>query len=375
MPGDLAMLTPFGQQRGAVELSQTLFRKQLLPLGKINYKGREINFDKTYLADLAASFRDQAFDQVPFLLAKDDNAHTLDPERFRGEVKGVEVTAKGLDIMLDLTPEAAEMIRKNPRLGVSARIIEGLDRADGKKFPRAIQHVLGTLDPRVTGMSPWQEVSLSEEVSDTLDMTTEEVQMSDTVPSVPAPVPPAPPQATSTQPTSPPPTPTAPSGTSREPRPIMPNIEDENYDDITDDELEALADEAMTQTASSLSSTGRVPVDLIEASNVENRERIQQLELELARQRFVNEARTFIESGVPPVLVELARPILCLPKAPVIDLSNNEHIDVGDLVRDMLEQTKGFIELAKERGSTYNPRDTVEERADEVLSNWSGGKS
>ena len=155
----------------------------------------------------------------------------------------------------------------------------------------------------------------------------------------------------------------------------MPNIEDENYDDITDDELEALADEAMTQTASSLSSTGRVPVDLIEASNVENRERIQQLELELARQRFVNEARTFIESGVPPVLVELARPILCLPKAPVIDLSNNEHIDVGDLVRDMLEQTKGFIELAKERGSTYNPRDTVEERADEVLSNWSGGKS
>lgn len=334
MPGEVALLAPLDRQ-DAIELSSTLWRKQLLPRGTIEYKGRKIKFDSAYLSDLAASFRSQAFDQVAFLLAKDDNSHTMDPERFRGEVKGMEVTDTGLDVLLDLTPEAADLVRRNPRLGVSARIIEGLDRADGKKFPRAIQHVLGTLDPRVTGMASWQEVSLSEEVGDTVDMTTEEVQMSQTVGDPPV-------TETPNSDTDPPeehPEPNTVPGA-----PDLSNIP-EDMDEIT--------------------------LDLVPDQDP-NLQRIEELELKLAKQEFASEARQWIDKGVPPALVMLAKPVLELPKPPVIDLSNHggETIDVAQVLRDILQETTGFIEMATERGHGFSDRDSEADREQSLLDAW-----
>jgi hypothetical protein len=336
MPGEVALLAPLDRQE-AVELSSTLWRKQLLPRGTIDYKGRKINFDDRYLADLAASFRGKAFDQVAFLLAKDDNSHTMDPERFRGEVKGMEVTSKGLDVLLDLTEEAAELVRKNPRLGVSARIIEGLDRADGMKYPRAIQHVLGTLDPRVTGMASWQEVSLSEEVGDTVDMTTEEVQMSQTTGEAPV---------TETPPKSD-------TDSQEHPEPnTVPGAPDLS-NSPTEDEI--LMDLVPDQPA----------VD-------PNLQRIEELELKLAKQEFASEARQWIDKGVPPTLVMLAKPVLELPQAPVIDLSNHggDTIDVAKVLRDILEETTGFIEMAKERGQGFSDGDSEADRETALLDAW-----
>jgi hypothetical protein len=338
MPGEVALLAPLDRQ-DAIELSTTLWRKQLLPRGSIEYKGRKINFDNQYLTDLAAAFRGQAFDQVAFLLAKDDNSHTMDPERFRGEVKGVEVTDSGLDVLLDLTPDAADLVRSNPKLGVSARIIEGLERADGAKFPRAIQHVLGTLDPRVTGMASWQEVSLSEEVVDTVDITTEEVQMSQQT-GTPVVVHDAPPPNT---------VPGAPS----------------------QEELDALAqdadeDEEELVTAALSGSTGTT-IDLATSRRIES------LELELAKQKFITEQRQWIDKGVPPAIVMLAKPILELPQTPVIDLSNHggDNIDVGKVLRDILHETEGFISLAQERGSSAGfEGNNEEQRADALLDAW-----
>lgn len=336
MPGELALLAPLDRQ-DAVELSTTLWRKQVLPLGTIDYKGRKISFDHQYLTDLASAFRGQAFDQVAFLLAKDDNSHTMDPERFRGEVKGVEVTDSGLDVLLDLTPDASELIRSNPKLGVSARIIEGLERADGQKFPRAIQHVLGTLDPRVTGMASWQEVSLSEEVVDTMDITNEEVQMSQ-------------------QTGDPPVVHNAPPPNTVEGAP--------NLDDLEQDALDSEED---LITASLSGSEGQVTLDLA------NTRRIEELELDLARQKFVNEQRQWIDKGVPPHIVMLAKPLLELPNAPVIDLSGHggDKIDVAKVVRDILHETEGFIQLAQERGSSAGFEGQTEEAvADSLLDAW-----
>jgi hypothetical protein len=335
MAGEFALLAPLDRQE-AVELSSTLWRKQLLPRGTINYKGRKISFDDQYLSDLASSFRGRAFDQVAFLLAKDDNSHTMDPERFRGEVKGMEVTDKGLDVLLDLTEDAADLVRKNPNLGVSARIIEGLDRADGAKFPRAIQHVLGTLDPRVTGMTSWQEVSLSEEVGDTVDMTTEEVQMSQTKDE-------APPVETSSSDTDPPAHP--------EPN-TVPGAPD----------------------LSNLPTEEEILMDLVPDQPVTdpNLQRIEELELKLARQEFANEARQWIDKGVPPALVMLAKPVLELPQAPVIDLSNHggDTIDVAKVLRDILEETTGFIEMATERGQGFSDKDSEADREAALLEAW-----
>jgi hypothetical protein len=342
MPGEIALLCPM-DRKDAVSLSRTMWRKQVLPLGTIDYKGRRITFDQQYLTDLAASFKDQAFDQVAFLLAKDDNSHTMDPERFRGEVKGMEVTPQGLDVLLDLTPDAAKLVRKNPKLGVSARIIEGLDRADGKKFPRAIQHVLGTLDPRVTGMASWQEVTLSEEVGDTLDITEEEVQMT-----------------VSGEPTvKPAPTPNP---------PVDPN------QGLTDAEVQAIADQLIAsgeieEDEDEDLDTLKEEVTLSRAANEANASRIEILEAQLAHERYVAEARLLIDSGVPPVLVELARPVLEMPHTAVIELSNNEQVDVQALVRDMLDQTKGFLELARERGHSFTGN-TQEDKEQAILDAW-----
>jgi hypothetical protein len=145
----------------AVELSSRVYRKRILPLATINYRGRKISFDAQYLTDLAQSFNSGAYDQVAFMLADTNNAHTLDPERFRGEVQGVEVGDDGLYATIQVTPEAAKVLEQNPKLGVSARILENYERSDGKQFPRALQHVLGTLDPVIPGLGSWEEVALS----------------------------------------------------------------------------------------------------------------------------------------------------------------------------------------------------------------------
>jgi hypothetical protein len=236
-----------------------------------------------------------------------------------------------LDVLLDLTPDAADLVRQNPKLGVSARIIEDLERADGKTYPRALQHVLGTLDPRVTGMASWQEVALSTVVRDTIDITDKEVRRlplrkrrEESAPEDPA---------------------------------AETNTPEEDVEAET--ELARIAEELRTADLSSTVDVGTNSTD----------ERIRNLELQLARERYTVEAREFIDKGVPPHLVTLAAPILQLPQPPVIELSNNEKIDVAQVLRDILKETEGFLELARERGSALRGQ-SQDDRAQELLDAW-----
>lgn len=141
--------------------SQKVFRKRILPMATINYRGRKISFDRQYLTDLAQSFDAGAYDQVPFMLADASNTHTMDVERMRGEVTGVEVADDGLYATIQVTGTAVGMLEQHPKLGVSARILENYERSDGKNFPRALQHVLATTDPVISGLGDWEEVALS----------------------------------------------------------------------------------------------------------------------------------------------------------------------------------------------------------------------
>jgi hypothetical protein len=59
--------------------------------------------------------------------------------------------------------QGEELLSRNPDVGVSARILEGYERADGEHYEAAIQHALITWDPRITGMKPWEVVGLSNE--------------------------------------------------------------------------------------------------------------------------------------------------------------------------------------------------------------------
>jgi hypothetical protein len=165
-----AVLIPFDRSP-AIELSGNLWRKRLLPAGSINYKGRRIDFTPDYLSRLAAAFRDQAYPQVPFQLAPGDNSHTNDPERYAGQVVDLQAAPDGLWITLAATERGNRVLTENPDLGVSARIVEGYARSDGKFWPEAIQHVLGTLDPRIPQLGGWQTVDAANEAEITIDLS------------------------------------------------------------------------------------------------------------------------------------------------------------------------------------------------------------
>lgn len=393
-----ALLTPLND-REPIELGATLFRKQILPLGEIAYKGRTLRFDRDYLAGLIRSFRRRPFDQVTFQFADADNKHTMDPRQFGGEIKGLELTKRGLDAIVDLTPEAADTIRKNKMLGVSARILESYHReADHKSFGNVVQHVLGTLDPRITGMGAWQEVALSEEYEDydTVDATQEEVITLSDVATQGGPAG----GTTSSEPTDesaggetndtttqpemikadPPSQPQGvnvnvnvndpqrreerePAGTSKDPEPIMP-LEDMEFDDS--DISEGLRE----LTGAALSNEDDEEGSEVQLSN-DAQERIQNLEIRLANESFRNEMRDLVEAGVPPAIIECARPILTLPRTPIIDLANGEDpIDVAQVVRNILAEAKGFIQLATEQGSSVVTREGQQDHEDAILATW-----
>jgi hypothetical protein len=166
MSAAASVISPYTYGPGVkVELANgsRVWAKRILPIGQISYKGRTLRFTPEYLQSLADSFHDQAYDQVAFQLADASNAHTNDPERTAGEITDIQLRHDGLYCLAQLTERGERVLSENPRLGVSARIVEQYARSDGKFYPAAIQHVLGTLDPRIPALGPWQPADLSNE--------------------------------------------------------------------------------------------------------------------------------------------------------------------------------------------------------------------
>lgn len=113
-------------------------------------------------------------------------------------------------------------------------------------------------------------------------------------------------------------------------------------------------------------------LELVRAENEQRDARILELEVELAHSRFESEAHALIEAGVPPRLVELARPVLELPAAPVIDLArtddegNPEVVDVGEVIRSILRESGRYFELGRELGSTLRSEEQ-DQNNEEIL--------
>lgn len=165
-----SILTPMTFSN-AIQLSNRLWRKKVLPVGDIEYQGRQLHFTRPYLEGLASAFRDRAYDAVSFQLAPGDNSHTNDPERHRGLVTDMTVESDGLYVTVSPTERGERVLTENPYLGVSARIVEQYARSDGKFYPAAVQHVLGTLDPRIPGLGAWQPVDMANSGAITIDLS------------------------------------------------------------------------------------------------------------------------------------------------------------------------------------------------------------
>jgi hypothetical protein len=164
------VLTPYLGGPSAIDLSGT-WRKRLLPVGDVAYKGRMLHFTREYLQGLAAAFRNRAYDQVPLQLAGADNSHTNDVERTAGQITDMTVEPDGLYITARVSPRGEAVLAGNPLVGVSARIVEDYDRSDGRHFPAAVQHALVTLDPRIPALGAWQAVEASNDGGMLIDLS------------------------------------------------------------------------------------------------------------------------------------------------------------------------------------------------------------
>ena len=322
---------------------RTLYKKQILPEGKYNYNGTELDLTAPVLDEAVKAFKDGAYDEVPFQFGGSQSEHNNDPFRRGGTFVHMErIPGKGIEGYFDLGSEGSTYVEKFPKFGVSPRIKLNLDRADGKKYPVAIQHVCGTLVPRINGMSPWSKVDLSEGDTDageeTIDLSTETVEAqasgiaSDLI--------------VVKQPSS---------GGDNEGG-DMPTLSKEQIEFLNKMmEDQAAVDALFNNTAGS---GNEKPVEVVVPEEVklslgEHSQEIARLKADNVRKEWQARRAELLAAGVPPVQLDLAEPIMTRPETTTIDLSTSEGVvQVTDKAQmlGMLEAMKGTIDLGGEMG-------------------------
>lgn len=386
-----AVLTPFTGSK-AIELGNRRWAKRLLPVGEINYQGRVLKFSKDYLGGLVKAFKDRAYDQVPFQLAGDSNKHTNDVERYGGQIVDMALKPDGLYIELEPTERGEKVLKDNPLCGVSARIVEAYDRSDGKFFPKAIQHVLATLDPRIPALGGWSTVEAANDVDITIDLSSAQFTTEDN----------AMPELTDEQ-----------QGklaellkipadklaalvsglTTADASALTGGEVGGEPGELDDAELDALIDEALAlDEAGMLGPDGeilepgeQVPVgaglsnddaamaiELAQAGVDENSRQLSIISQQLDHERWLNE-RAKLSRHVPPFLVDLAQPLL-EGAGHTVELSGGKYADAGQIMRKVLDETgKLFASLGFETdvelGTSMDvPDDVTEDARGDIIS-------
>jgi hypothetical protein len=384
-----ALQMPY-RERPAKEVGPRIFRKQILRTGRVPYEGKELVFDLAYLEHAVAAFKAGAYDQVPFVLADWANRHSSDPERFRGEVKALELVGDGIDALIELTEDGAEVVRKNPRLGVSARLVS--DPTEDGRFPVAIEHVCGTLNPRVNGLRPWETDSvrsltqssqyevidlssarymadptftdqhlakLNELPEDQRDRVTALLEGKA--------------EPTSAEVTT--------EGDEKKPSALKrllgigkdSEVSEEDIDEAIGKILDESEEEETTtehQPVTSLSKDEREAIDLARSEAKSARDEADKLRRDLAEKDWQTERKDFSLAGVPKACLDLAEPLMKNGPKQVIDLTNGDKADAAAIVRGLLAQLKGRVDLTGPLGSAEGEEDDQRTQAREQAKTW-----
>jgi len=378
-----AVLTPFFRGN-AIELGNRLWKKRVLPVDDVEYQGRMLHFSKDYNDSLAQAFRDRAYDQVSFQLADAKNTHTNDPERHRGTITDLRSEDDGLWLYLQPTERGEQVLRENPYLGVSARIVENYARSDGKFYPAAVQHVLGTLDPRIPGLGAWQTIEAANTPSLVIDLTGASFAgEEDTMPELNAQqqanltrllnldaaaldkllgtAPPAPPASGT-------------NGTGGQPdneltdQELADLIEAMSDEDLADLESEFLAETGAGAAATGLTNQAQMAIDLANARADETERQLGVFQVQFDAQKFEGEKRSLADLGIPPYITELARPLL-QGSGHVIELTGGTRVDAGQVMRRVLSEyakMAQMLDLGVELGSAMEGPEDAQATAAET---------
>lgn len=357
----------------AVELSgqSGRWRKQILPMRKITYKGRVLNFNRAYLATLADSFKRRAFDQVPAQIADKDNKHNNDPHNTGGELVDVELAADGLYGVFQPNAAGQKILEANPKIGVSARILEGYQRSDGTHFPKALQHVLLTVDPHISGMKPWERaMSLSSEleIETTLDLSgyEEENEVGDTKTKAAAGGPGTDEESVTLSRAEY----TAFTEMMAERKAALEFADELKPEDVEDEDGDEEDEDGDTQTADvpAVPESVRLTLDAQSA-------RILELTNTARAREVEHEVEKLGATGLAPAIIEAARPLLGLADA-TIELSNGDELDVPKTVKGLLQTIIGLanngealVNYDQEIGLTA-AEDPAQAQRNELLAAW-----
>lgn len=337
-----ALQTPIRRDDEATQVGPKRYRKQILPVGEVEHEGKTLKFSKDYLARAATAFNQGAYDQVPFQLADPENRHNVDPEKFRGEVSALELADDGLYAVLDLSDEGATLVESNPKLGVSARIVQ-----DHPKGP-AIQHVLGTLDPVCTGLKPWEKLDLAKSADG--DKLIDLSELEYTVPSEGE----VSPEVVSTD------APLKPDELARLRQILAKDGKGGGAAATSDDDvIDTLV--KSTEEPVALSAEAQKTLDLATKQAKDADEKADRAVADLAKANWEKDRAAYEQAGVPPYMLDLAEPHLSKAST-VIELSKSD--SQASAMRKMLEESKGMIDLS-ERGRT-TASETEESEAREL---------
>jgi hypothetical protein len=323
----------------AAQTGRKLWRKRILPVGIVKHPEHdELVFDASRLAGLRESYLQGAMDQVPFVLVDAANRHTDDPERFRGDVKGLENRSDGLYATIETTEDGTKVLKDNPNLPVSVRL---KTLADGREV---LAHVAGTFDPVATKMGPWESIDASNDLvvmdfsdrgSFTLPGVTDTSQAEKDA--------------------------TAADALSKEEvgkfrsflQGLKPSGEQkqEPPPELSEADLAALlagtdepADEEKVPATASLSDEDRKTIDLANS-------RADRIEQKAGKLELSTRLLKYVEEGVPPALVDAARGVLEADRAAIIDFSDGKTPDVATPIFEALDKAKGTIDFS-EKGTT-----------------------
>lgn len=433
MPQPVEVRTPVATG-DAEKVGRRLWRKQVLPIGDFQIGSRHLKVTPDYCRQVASAFADEAYDTVPTMLADKTNDHTMAVLDEGGQVLALDTEDDGLYATVQLSEPVNERVEANKRLGVSVRIRENYDRSDGKYYPAAMQHLLLTWDPRIPSMRPWEPIDLSNPVDDVLviDLSaatyesttpTEEGRptMADLTPDelaqVRAVLPLLERLQESGQDTAPPaegePTDEdLDAEYARIAQEIFGDLDDEedgdtdsatetatgpgggdgdDQDDDKDDRDDdgdgdgshrRPADQADTgQPAEQVaaSNTGGDYLELSNAARAEDRSRILELSNQLDEANYEREREQLVRAtGLPPSIIELARPVLQGSRH-VVELSNGSEVDAGEVMRKVLAAVGEKVQLLDLSAAIGTDEPTDEDKqaaerrrslADDILANY-----
>jgi hypothetical protein len=117
--------------------------------------------------------------------------------------------------------------------------------------------------------------------------------------------------------------------------------------------------------AAGLSTEGALALELAQATGDENARQLAIIQAQLDGERWQGERRRLIAGGVPPVVADLAQPLL-EGAGHVIDLSNGTSVDAGQIVRRVLAEfarVTQSLDMGVELGTAMEPEDAESEAA------------